>query len=140
MTTSPVSVLASGIEYMDTAPFWAAAREHRLLLQYCPISGRYQFYPRPGSIFTGRRQLEWREATGKGRLAAWTVDRMAPVIHHALPRIQVYVDLDEGVRLLTWLVDSEPKELTPGMRVQVRWVDLEDGRRWPAFTPFATLE
>ncbi len=50
-------------------PFWEATKQHVLLLQYDPDAGRYQFFPRPASIFTGRRNLEWRAAAGTGRPA-----------------------------------------------------------------------
>jgi len=40
--------------------FWDATREKRLLLQYDPRNQKYQFIPRPTSIYDGRRQLEWR--------------------------------------------------------------------------------
>jgi uncharacterized protein len=124
-------------QYMDTAPFWAATRVQRLLVQFCTQSKRWQAYPRPGSISTGRRQLEWREANGKGVLTSWTVDRMSPVTAGAGPRIQALVDLVEGVRLLTWLVECDSARLRTGMPLQVAWRLLEEGWQWPAFAPLA---
>lgn len=121
--------------YMDSAPFWQATREGRLLLQYCTRSGRFQCYPRPGSVFSGEPTLAWREACGRGRLAAGTVDRITPVAEGTAPRIQALVDLDEGVRLLTWLVDCAPERLRASQPLQLRWVALDDGLHWPAFTP-----
>lgn len=121
--------------YMESGPFWQATREGRLLLQFCTASRRFQWYPRPASAFTGRPTLEWRAASGRGRLAAWTVDRINPPPAGAEPRIQAFVDLDEGVRLATWLVDCTPAQLAIGQPVQLRWVALEDGLQWPAFTP-----
>ena len=47
-----------------SAPFWEAARQQKLVIQYCPDSGKYQHYPRPISIYTGKRNLEWREVSG----------------------------------------------------------------------------
>lgn len=90
---------ASG-HYMDTAPFWAGTRERRLLAQFCTQTGRWQAYPRPGSIYTGRREMEWRELTGDGVLASWTVDRMDAPAASGAPRTQAWVDLNEGLRIL----------------------------------------
>ena len=52
--------------YMDTRPFWQAANNGKLLIQYCKESGKPQWYPRPVSLATGRRNLEWREVCGRG--------------------------------------------------------------------------
>jgi uncharacterized OB-fold protein len=123
---------------MDTGPFWAASRERRLLLQYCQQSGRYQAYPRPGSVFTGRRQLGWRQAVGRGRLVTWTIDRVSPPAPGAAPRVHALVDLEEGVRLLTWLEACEPAALRAGMPLKLHWVALADGLNWPAFEPDTT--
>lgn len=123
--------------YMDSSPFWEGARSHRLMLQYCSTSGRYQFYPRPTSVFTGRKSLEWRAASGKGRLAAWTVDRISPTTAGSEPRIHAFVDLDEGARMLTWLVDCRSTELRAGMALALRWTASPDGRPWPTFAPQA---
>lgn len=121
-------------DYMDTAPFWAATREGRLLLQYCPETGRFQHFPRPGSVFTGSRRLAWREASGRGSLAGWTVDRISAASPEG-PRIHALVDLEEGVRWLTWLVDCQPEALRTALPVTVRWIRIDDSRSWPAFAP-----
>ena len=51
--------------YMDTQPFWAAAKSGKLMIQYCKDSGKPQFFPRPVSMVTGKRNLEWREVSGR---------------------------------------------------------------------------
>ena len=51
-----------------TTPFWEAAKEGRFLLQYDPAAGKYQFWPRPVSVHSGSRKLEWRESSGRGKL------------------------------------------------------------------------
>jgi uncharacterized OB-fold protein len=121
--------------YMNTAEFWDATRDQRLLLQFCAQTQRWQAYPRPVSIYTGRRDLEWREASGDGSLTSWTVDRMIAPDAGAAPRIQALVDLAEGVRLLTWLVRSEVRDLHVGMPMRIAWIPMEDGLHWPAFEP-----
>lgn len=140
MTVNPSLPAGPGASigrYMHTEPFWEGARAGRLMLQYCTATSRYQFYPRPTSAYSGRHTLQWRQATGRGRLAAWSVDRLSAT-GGVPPRIHAYVDLDEGVRLLTWLVDCDPGALTLDQPLEVRWVPLPDGQQWPAFTPRAT--
>ncbi len=117
---------------MDTSPFWDGTREHRLMLQFCLQTQRFQHFPRPGSVYTGLRRLEWRQASGRATLAAWTVDRTSDP--NAL-RIQALVDLEEGVRMLSWLLDCELAALRPGMPLLVRWFPLEGAYQWPCFAP-----
>ena len=126
-------------QYMNTLPFWEATREQRLLMQFCTQSQRWQPYPRPGSVYTGRRQLEWREVSGKGVVASWTVDRMNTLTAGPVSRIHALVDLAEGVRLLSWLVECEPAQLRTGLPVRVEWVALGEGLQWPAFTSLKTV-
>lgn len=138
MTPNAVNGPADFIgRYTDTAPFWDGAAQGRLMLQYCTVTSRYQFYPRPASIHSGRHTLQWRQAGGRGRLAAWTVDRISASPAGEPPRIHAYVDLDEGVRILTWLVDCDASTLAVGQAVALRWVPLPGELQWPAFTPCA---
>ncbi|QBY56520.1 Zn-ribbon domain-containing OB-fold protein [Cupriavidus oxalaticus] len=120
--------------YMDTAAFWAGTRERRLLAQFCTQTGQWQAYPRPGSVYTGRRGLEWREVSGDGVLASWTVDRMDAPAASGAPRTQAWVDLNEGLRILSWLVECDPARLRVGLAVRVAWIALHDGLHWPAFS------
>jgi uncharacterized OB-fold protein len=49
-------------------PFWEATKQKKLVIQYCKTAKKYQHFPRPVSIFTGRRRdIEWREVSGKSR-------------------------------------------------------------------------
>ena len=93
--------------YLKTRPFWDAAKEHKLLLQFCKDTNQYQWYPRPVSIYSGTRNLEWREASGKGTLYTWT-NTLVPWPGHEdrVPYICALVDLEEGVRN-----PSQPRQL-----------------------------
>ena len=83
--------------YVDTTPFWEGAKRKELFLQYCKDTGRFQHYPRPVSIYTGSRNLEWRKVSGRGKIYANTVIRIpGPGIDGRLPLPVVTVDLEEG--------------------------------------------
>ena len=54
-------------------PYWDATREKRLVIQYCRATGKYQHYPRPVSLYTGRRRdIEWREVSGTGEIFSYS--------------------------------------------------------------------
>ena len=119
-----------------SAPFWEAARQQKLVIQYCPESGKYQHYPRPVSIYTGKRNIEWREVSGKGFVYAVTITRRGPPAFKGQePYLVATIELDEGVRLLTQIVNCKLEDARVGMRVRVHWRVLNDEFSFPMFEP-----
>ena len=104
----------------QTQPFWDALAESRVELQYCTDCAKYIYYPRthcPGCL---TRDLEWREVSGNGVVHTYTIARRptAPPWSEDLPQLIAVVELDEGPRLTTELVNVEPDAIEVGMRVQ----------------------
>jgi uncharacterized protein len=120
--------------FVPTGPFWEGARHGRLVLQFCKDTGRFQHYPRPVSLYTGSRNLEWREVSGRGTVYAATTIRVpGPGLDGRLPLAVVTVELEEGVRILGNIVESEGKELAIGAWVELAWDRFGDGTLYPAF-------
>lgn len=120
--------------YTNSAAFWEGVCEGKLMLQYCKDSGKYQYIPRPFSIYTGRRNLEWRAASGKGVIYACTVVRIpGPGLDGRLPLCVATVELDEGVRIIANILDCAPEELAIGKRVKLAWDKLAEDKHYPAF-------
>jgi len=102
-----------------TRPFWDGIASGKLMLQYDPRVGRYQFYPRANSLWS-EGPLEWREASGKGTLAAFTLTHFpAPGFIDKLPYLQGVVRLDEGPRIFTNLTGATLKQLYVGQRMRI---------------------
>lgn len=122
--------------YSFSQPYWEGTREKKLLLQYCRQSGQYQFYPRPVSIFTGTRDLEWREVSGKGEVFTWTVAHIArpPFAGHT-PYLVATVTLDEGVNVIANLINCPLDRVAIGLRVRPAWAPLPDGTNLLLFEP-----
>lgn len=122
--------------YAKTSPFWEAANQGKLLLQYCKDSQQYQWFPRSGSVFNGKRNIEWRESPGRGSVYAWTLS-VAPWPGHEdrVPYLCAYVELEEGVRVLANLVNVKPQDVKVGMPVKLTWERLSDKYNYPAFEP-----
>ncbi len=119
-----------------SAKFWEGASQHKLLIQYCPELKKYQFYPRPNSIYTGKRNIEWREVSGKGFVYAYTVTRRGPPPFRGKePYIIATVELDEKVRMMTQVVNCDIDRIGIGLRVRVGWQALSDKFNYPVFEP-----
>lgn len=119
-----------------TGPFWDGARRRKLMLQYDPVSRRYQFWPRACSLRTGRRNLRWREATGRGALYSFTETHVpAAGFEGRTPYLVGLVELDEGVRIVANLVNVQPGAVEIGMRLRVAWEELSEDLTYFAFEP-----
>lgn len=117
-----------------TREFWEATRARRLLLQYCTVAGKFQHYPRPVSIYTGRRTLEWREVPGNGKIYAFTLTlRAPPAFRGREPYMIATVELDEGARIMSNIIDYKAEDVRIGARVQLRWDPLDNGLHYPVF-------
>jgi uncharacterized OB-fold protein len=117
-------------------PYWEATRERKLLLQYDQRSGKYQFFPRATSIYDGRRELEWREVSGKGQIFSFTVARRArPPFQGHEPFLIGLVTLDEGVNVMANIVHCRSEQVKIGMRVKPFWAPLANGTHLLMFEP-----
>jgi uncharacterized OB-fold protein len=110
-----------------TKPFWEAAKRGELLLQRCVRCGYYQWYPRPSCHKCGSLNLEWARSSGLGRVYSFTVIRRvvgnSPDFAYDIPFVVAEIDLDEGVRLYSNIVDVKPEDVRIGMRVRVKFED-----------------
>jgi uncharacterized OB-fold protein len=107
-----------------TAPFWAAAREHRLVIQRCEACGRHQFYPRPFCLECLSDRIEWVGASGRATIYSMTTVRVQIAPEFEPPYRVAVVDLEEGPRLLTTIVGPDCRIGDP---VQVDWRDRAGG-------------
>lgn len=118
-------------------PFWDAAKEHRLILQYCRECDRAIHYPRVACPHCGAQELEWRPATGRGRVYSFTVvENNAPSAFLAdMPYVVAVIDLEEGVRMLSNVVAADADELRCDMPVEVVFDDVDERFTLPKFRP-----
>ena len=116
--------------------FWEGVAERRFLLQYDPAADRYQFFPRPLSLWDIDAELEWREAAGTGRLVAHTLcHKGAPGYEDQVPYRLAIVELDEGPRIFARLHMPEGREPAVGDAMRIRWDQGPDGRILYGFEP-----
>lgn len=117
-------------------PYWEGTREKKLLIQYDPKVGRYQFFPRPVSIYTGSRAMEWREVSGKGELFSYTLTRRGRGPYQGKePYLVATVTLDVGVNVMANLVHVAMEDVKIGMKVRAFWAPLPNGTNLLMFEP-----
>jgi uncharacterized OB-fold protein len=111
-----------------SAPFWAGLREGVVRIQRCDDCERFVFYPRSHCPHCLSPELIWRSVSGRGTLHTFTVTMTptAPMFADDVPQQLAIVELDEGVRLASTLVDVEPEAIEVGMRLEAVF-DPTDG-------------
>ena len=114
----------------ETQAFWDAAGEGKLLYKKCAACGEPHFYPRPHCPFCFSDKVEWQEASGRGTIYTYSIMRRAPV-----PYAIAYVELAEGPRMMTNIVDCELDKIAIGQPVRLVFKPSEGGPPVPMFTP-----
>ena len=105
--------------------FFDAAKAHRLDLQRCPRDGLF-FYPRTRCPECLGDDWSWETLSGRGVVHAFTVDRVGhdPAQRPRLPLVVAIVELEEGPRLTSNIVDCAPESIEVGMPVEAVFEDL----------------
>lgn len=124
------TTLNAPTEAVDNTEFWQAAREGRLLVRHCDTCGKPHWYPRvlcPFCLGT----TSWKESSGRGIVYSYSVARrMGPT-----PFCIAYVTLEEGVTMLTHIVDCDLDEVRIGQKVLLKFSPTVDGPPVPTFSP-----
>jgi uncharacterized OB-fold protein len=116
-------------------PFWDGANQHKLLLKMCTKCGKIDHPPYLYCTECWAEEHEWVEASGKGTLYALTTVMLGAPLEFTedIPYTIAMVDLAEGPRMLTTIVDAKPEELELGMEVEVVFDDVTQEVALPRF-------
>jgi uncharacterized protein len=111
-----------------SAPFWDGLKEGVVKLQKCNDCGVWVFYPRSRCSNCLSDSLEWREVSGNGTLYTFTIARQPTSPHFSteVPQQLAVVELDEGVRLTTTLVNVREADIKIGMRLRPYFEPVTD--------------
>ena len=117
------------------ADFYAYCRQHELRFQRCADCGRWRHVPRDMCAACGSFDWEWARSSGKGRLFSWTttMQPMMPQFADLVRYSPVVVELEEGVRMLSWLVDVDADDFALGLPVEVVFDDVTPDVTLPKF-------
>ncbi len=115
-----------------TRTYWEAAARGRLLIRRCGACGRAHHYPREFCPYCWSEEVTWEEAGGRATLYTWSTvhHNDLPPFRGRTPYTAAVVDLAEGPRMMTEVVDCAETDLVAGMPLGVRF---REGR--PVFAP-----
>ena len=116
-------------------PYFDACQHGQLLLQHCSDCDRSQFYPRVMCSHCGGASLGWREASGKGNVASFTVARRPVSKAYEAPYVIAVINLHEGVQMMAQLAGVDVNDNLVGLPVMVQFEPWSDDVSLPVFYP-----
>jgi len=119
----------------ETAPFWAAAAEGRLVVEACESCGAESFPPRGMCRSCHGRSMRAQEITGPGRIYSYTVNYQRWLPDLEVPYVIVLVEFPDhpGVRVVGRLRGCPPEEVAIDMEVEVGFEPGPGGFAIPSF-------
>ena len=121
------------------AAFWRNCQDGQLRFQVCTSCELWRFLPRYMCARCSSPDFDWRASSGRGRLYSWTVTHQAlhPAFAADTPYTVALVELDEGVRMATRLLECDRDTLRLDMPVELIFQEVGEDFRLPCFRPAA---
>ncbi|MEW6663999.1 MAG: Zn-ribbon domain-containing OB-fold protein [Thermodesulfobacteriota bacterium] len=123
----------------DNREFWRGCKQHELRFQQCKDCGHVRW---PASMVCPEclsRSTQWIVSSGKGKVYTFAVYHVAfhPGFKDELPYVVADVELNEGPRLVTQIVDCPHDQIVCDMPMVVKWDDITEEFSLPKFRPIA---
>ena len=115
-------------------PWFDGCARGELLLQHCSNCDEYQFYPRTLCSHCGATDPGWTTASGRGRIASFSIVRRGISKAYEAPYVVALIDLEEGPRMMSNVVGCEPEAIAIGQAVTVAFEAWNDDITLPVFT------
>ena len=124
----------------DIKPFWDALKEHKFKLFRCKECGAW-YWPvaccqnHANQAFYGN--MEWVEASGRGKVFAFNIHRIAfdPAFQDDIPYVYALIELEEGPIFGSNVIGIDADEVKIGMPVEVVYEDITEAYTLPKFKP-----
>ena len=114
----------------ETQAYWTAADEGRLLVKRCNSCGQVHHYPRDICPHCLSSETVWQDAADTGTVYSFSTMGVGDAAYTL-----AFVTLDEGVTMMTNLVDCDPATVRIGDKVRVVFQPSQGGHAVPMFTP-----
>ena len=120
--------------------FYDACPAGKLMLQRCQSCGHVLFYPRTHCDACQSEQLVWEDASGAGTIASYTVVRRGVSPDFEAPYVIALIDLAEGPRMMSQIIDADPDALEVGLSVRVDFAAWSEDITLPVFRLHPALD
>lgn len=121
----------------QSSPYWRSAGEHTLSFLRCGNCGRWIHYVKRQCPHCASTKLSWTPCSGGGTLYSYSILYRASsaAFKEKAPYVLAVIELEEGVKTMSHLVDCEFALIRVGMDVEAVFEKLDEGRAVPYFRP-----
>lgn len=126
-----MSKIASPAVTSETAQFWSRVNDGQLTVPQCKSCGKFHWYPSANCPFCTSDNVELKPAKGTGTIYTYSISRRGKNDSYVI----AYVTLDEGVTMMTNIINADAAKLAIGQKVRLALVESENGQRVPMFEP-----
>ena len=107
------------------------------MVQKCDCGGEYQFYPRGICANCWSTDIQWVKSSGKGTVCTFTVTHQnrSLGIAEEVPYVLALLELEEGARMFTNIIECDPRDAKFGMPVEVTFVRASNRITVPSYKP-----
>lgn len=118
----------------ESRPYWEGLAQGELRIQRCTTCSRAVFYPRSICPHCHAETLSWIVASGKGTIYSYTVAHQAfGFFAEQAPFIIAIIELEEGVRMMSRIIDAPREQVVIGKSVQVTFEPVTEDLTLPYF-------
>jgi len=120
-------------------PYWEGLRRHQLRMQRCDRCGKIWYPPSPLCPQCWSREFTWTALSGRGRVTSWVVFHQSYFkgFDGEIPYNVAEVELDEGPRLMTNIVNVSNEEIKAGIPVEIIYDDVAEELTLAKFQPLS---
>lgn len=120
---------------LDAKFFWDHANKGELVCQRCGDCHTYRYPPRPMCPECHSLATEIVELSGRGTVYSWIRPQHPPPVGFSEPPTAAIIELEEGFRMVSNVVDIAFEDITAGMPVEVLFVPTMKNKQVPVFRP-----
>ena len=119
----------------QTQTFWEGTKKHELRIPKCEECNRFFFYPRSICPYCFSDEIKWVKVSGRGKIYSFTISHRAPspAFKGDIPFNIAIIELDEGIRMLSNIIECSNDDLAINMPVEVVFDDVTAEITLPKF-------
>ena len=120
----------------DSIEFWEGAKKGKLMVQKCLKTNNFFLYSRGHFNGSAEDDFTWVQASGNGTIYSFTISHIpggSDYYINKVPYVVASIELVEGVRLTSNIIDSNFNNIEIGKKVKVKFIKLNNEITFPCF-------
>jgi hypothetical protein len=121
----------------ESKPYWDGLRERKLMMPRCDDCKGWWFPPSLLCPHCNSKAWSWTQTSGRARIFSYVVYHRVyhPAFAQEVPYAVAVIELDEGPRMISNVIDIAPDKLECDMRVEVAYQPVTDAITLAKFRP-----